>query len=67
MGTDTAAASSVEVSSHSVLVIELRTSAAMLGKTGISSDWFSEAIRPATETTASAAIWFGCQPPGSSG
>ena len=65
IGTATAAASSVEVSSHSVLAVELPTSLAMLGSTGMSSDWVRDAIRPATETTARAAIWLGSQPSGS--
>ena len=62
IGTATAAASNVEVSSHSVLVVELPRSLAICGSTGISSDKVSDTIRPAIATTASAMIWLGSQP-----
>ena len=63
IGTATAAASKVEVSSHSVLVVELCRSSATCGSTGMRTDMVSDTIRPAVATTASAAIWLGSQPP----
>ena len=47
IGTAMAATSSVAVSSHSVLVVELPRLCAIWGSTGISSDPVSETIRPA--------------------
>ena len=65
IGTATAAASNVEVSSHSVLVVELPMSSATWGSTGISTDMVRDTIKPAVATTASAATWLGSQPPAS--
>ena len=65
IGTATAAASNVEVSSHSVLVVELPRSSATWGSTGISTDMVRDTIKPAVATTASAATWLGSQPPAS--
>ena len=61
IGTATAATSNVEVSSHSVLVVELPRLCAIWGSTGISSDPVRDTIKPAVATTASAAIWLGSQ------
>ena len=65
IGTATAAASNVEVSSHSVLVVELPMSLATSGSTGISTEKVRDTIKPAVATTASAMIWLGSQPPAS--
>ena len=48
IGTATAAASNVEVSSHSVLVVELPMSSATCGSTGISTDMVRDTIKPAS-------------------
>ena len=61
IGTATAAASSAEVSSHSVLVVELPMSRAINGSTGTSIDSVMDTIRPAVAMMASAAIWLGSQ------
>ena len=65
IGTATAAASNVEVSSHSVLVVELWRSSATCGSTGMRTDMVSDTIKPAVATTASAATWLGSQRPAS--
>ena len=61
IGTATAAASNVEVSSHSVLVVELAGVPAISGSTGISTEMVRETIKPPVATAASAAIWLGSQ------
>ena len=61
IGTATAAASNVEVSSHSVLVVELPMSLATSGSTGISTEKVRDTIKPAVATTASAMTWLGSQ------
>ena len=67
IGTATAAASNVEVSSHSVLVVEPPMSLATSGSTGISTEKVRDTIRPAVATTASAMTWLGSQPSASGG
>jgi len=59
IGTATAAASNDEVSSHSVLVVELPMSRAISGSTGTSIERVIETIKPAVATTASAITWLG--------
>ena len=61
IGTATAAASNAEVSSHSVLVVELPMSRAISGSTGTSIDRVMDTIKPPVATAASAATSLGRQ------
>ena len=61
IGTATAAASNAEVSTHSVLVVELPMSRAISGSTGTSIDRVMDTIKPPVATAASAATSLGRQ------